>query len=105
MQRTLYRSAGAVRPVRPRYGVSIYNDLVGLPMPANLTYKQGVRLWYPMRDFMAFRQLRAMNEISLGEWVRSIWHWQALPFFSPTDPLPTLVPALVAIKGRLQLAR
>jgi D-aspartate ligase len=83
----------------------IYDDLVGLPMPANLTYKQGVRLWYPMRDFMAFRQLRAMNELSFGEWVRSIWHWQALPFFSPTDPLPTLVPALVAIKGRLQLAR
>ncbi len=60
----------------------IYNDLVGLPMPANPTYRQGVRLWYPIRDFMAFRQLRAMNELSFGEWVKSIWHWQALPFFS-----------------------
>jgi predicted ATP-grasp superfamily ATP-dependent carboligase len=83
----------------------IYNDLVGLPLPEKLEYRQGVRLWYPWRDFMAYRQLRKLDEITFAEWVRSIWHWQALPYFHPTDPLPTLVPALLAIKGRLQPAR
>jgi predicted ATP-grasp superfamily ATP-dependent carboligase len=83
----------------------IYNDLVGLPLPGNLEYRQDVRLWYPWRDFMAYRQLRKLNEITFSEWLGSIWHWQALPYFHPTDPLPTIVPALLAIKGRLQPAR
>jgi predicted ATP-grasp superfamily ATP-dependent carboligase len=81
----------------------IYNDLVGLPLPKSFNYKRGVRLWYPMRDFMAYRQLRAMNELTFIEWVRSVWHWQALPYFHPRDPLPTLVPALQGIMRRLQL--
>jgi predicted ATP-grasp superfamily ATP-dependent carboligase len=83
----------------------IYNDLVGLPLPENFDYKQGVRLWYPWRDFMAYRQLSRMGELSFGEWIRSVWHWQALPYFHPTDPMPTIVPALMALRGRLQFAR
>ncbi len=83
----------------------IYNDLIGLPLPEKLAYKQGVRLWYPLRDFHAFLQLRALNELSFGEWIKSVWHWQALPYFHPTDPMPTIVPAVLAIKGRLQPAR
>jgi predicted ATP-grasp superfamily ATP-dependent carboligase len=79
----------------------VYDDLVGLPLPESFEYKQGVRLWYPMRDFMAYRQLSRMNELSFGQWLKSIWHWQALPFFNATDPLPTIVPALLAIRGRL----
>jgi predicted ATP-grasp superfamily ATP-dependent carboligase len=83
----------------------IYNDLVGLPLPENLSYKQGVRLWYPLRDFHAFLELRALNELSFGEWMKSVWHWQALPYFHPTDPMPSIMPALLAVKGRLQPAR
>jgi predicted ATP-grasp superfamily ATP-dependent carboligase len=83
----------------------IYNDLVGLPLPEHFDYKQGVRLWYPWRDFMAFRQLNRMGELTFVEWIKSVWHWQALPYFHPTDPMPTIVPALMALKGRLQFAR
>jgi hypothetical protein len=46
-----------------------------------------------------------MGELTFGEWVRSVWHLQALPYFHPTDPMPTIVPALMALKGRLQFAR
>jgi predicted ATP-grasp superfamily ATP-dependent carboligase len=83
----------------------IYDDIVGLPLPEKLTYRKGVRLWYPMRDFHAFLQLQAMNELTFGEWVKSICYWQTLPYFNPTDPMPTIMPALQAIKGRLQFAR
>jgi len=83
----------------------IYNDLVGLPLPSEFSYKRGVRLWYPMRDFLAYRQLSAMNELSFGEWIKSVFHWQALPFFHPTDPLPTIMPAMLAVRRRLLLAR
>lgn len=83
----------------------VYNHLVGLPIPPTLGYKRGVRLWYPVRDFWAYRQLRAMNELTFFEWLRSVWHWQAFPFFCPTDPLPTLAPATLAIARRLCLVR
>ncbi len=83
----------------------IYNDLVGLPLPREFSYRRDVRLWYPMRDFLAYRQLRALNELTFAEWLKSVWHWQALPFFHPTDPLPTIVPAVQAIGRRLLLAR
>jgi len=83
----------------------IYDDIIGAPLPEKLTYERGVRLWYPMRDFHAFLQLNAMNELTFGEWVRSICFWQTLPYFKATDPMPTIMPALQAIKGRLQFAR
>jgi predicted ATP-grasp superfamily ATP-dependent carboligase len=83
----------------------IYDDLVGLPLPREFSYRRGVRLWYPMRDFLAYRQLRALNELTFVDWLKSVWHWQALPFFHPTDPMPTIVPAVQAIGRRLLSAR
>jgi predicted ATP-grasp superfamily ATP-dependent carboligase len=83
----------------------IYDDIVGLPLPKHLRYRQGVRLWYPMRDFLAYQQLNELNELSFGEWLKSIWHRQALPFFQPSDPLPTIVPALLAIRERMSGGR
>jgi predicted ATP-grasp superfamily ATP-dependent carboligase len=82
----------------------VYNHLVGLPMPRALSYKLGIRLWYPIRDFWAYRQLRAMNELTFREWLKSVWHWQAFPFFQPTDPLPPS-PATLAIRRRLYSTR
>jgi predicted ATP-grasp superfamily ATP-dependent carboligase len=76
----------------------IYDHIVGLPLPEKLSYRSGVRLWYPVRDFLAYRQLSALNELTLFEWLKSVCHWQALPFFHPTDPLPTIVPALQGVR-------
>ena len=81
----------------------VYDHLTGRPLPQALFYKQGVRLWYPVRDFQAYRQLRAMNELTFGEWVKSVCHWQTFPFFRPTDPLPTIAPATLALGRRLHL--
>jgi predicted ATP-grasp superfamily ATP-dependent carboligase len=83
----------------------IYEDLAGVPLPREFTYRQNVRLWYPMRDFLAYRQLSALGELSFTGWLKSVWHWQSLPFFHPTDPMPTIVPAVQAIRRRLLLAR
>jgi predicted ATP-grasp superfamily ATP-dependent carboligase len=79
----------------------IYDRLIGLPAPPAVFYKHGIRLWYPIRDFQAFQQLRTMNELTFRQWLKSIWHRQAFPFFQPADPLPSIVPAILAIKRRL----
>ncbi len=81
----------------------VYDQLTGGPMPRELSYKTGVRLWYPVRDFQAYRQLRAMNELTFADWLRSVCHWQSFPFFQPGDPMPTLAPATLAIAHRLHL--
>jgi predicted ATP-grasp superfamily ATP-dependent carboligase len=79
----------------------IYDHLIGLPVPSPVSYKQGIRQWYPIRDFLAYRQLRTMNELSFGDWLKSVWHWQTFPFFQPADPLPSIMPAMLAIRRRL----
>ncbi len=81
----------------------VYNDLVGLPLPREFSYRRGVRLWYPVRDFLAYRQLSALNELTFAEWLQSVWHWHGLPYFRPTDPMPTIMPAMEAIRRRLLL--
>jgi len=81
----------------------VYDQLVGLPAPKELSYKRGVRLWYPVRDFHAYRQLRSMNELTFSQWIKSVCHWQALPFLRLSDPMPTIMPAARAIGARLHL--
>jgi predicted ATP-grasp superfamily ATP-dependent carboligase len=83
----------------------VYNHLVGLPLPPTHSYRTDVRLWHPIRDFWAFRQLHRLNELTLGEWIKSIAHWQALPYFQWTDPMPTLMPAARSVARRLRLVR
>jgi predicted ATP-grasp superfamily ATP-dependent carboligase len=78
----------------------VYDQLVGLPAPQSLSYRRGVRLWYPVRDFHAYRQLRALNELTFGQWLKSVCHWQGLPFFHLTDPMPTIMPAAQAVARR-----
>jgi predicted ATP-grasp superfamily ATP-dependent carboligase len=81
----------------------VYNHLVGLPLPPTRGYKVGVRLWHPVRDFWAYRQLRGLSELTFSGWLKSISHRQVFPYFQWTDPLPTLMPATVSMARRLHL--
>jgi predicted ATP-grasp superfamily ATP-dependent carboligase len=83
--------------------VIVYNHLVGLPLPPTRGYKVGARLWHPIRDFWAYRQLSGLNELTLAGWLKSIAHWQGFPYFQWTDPMPTLMPAAIATARRLRL--
>ena len=68
----------------------VYNRLTNRSAPAPTKFRTGLRLWYPINDFRAFRQLHAKGLLSIAGWVRSILHPQILPYFRWYDPLPSL---------------
>lgn len=69
----------------------VYNRLVGRPPEPLGPFRPGVRLWYPVEDFQAYRQLSREGQLTFGQWLRSVAHPTTLPFFRWSDPWPTLV--------------
>ncbi len=69
----------------------VYNRLTGFLEPPQASYRTGLRLWKPLGDFLAYRQLNGMGLLSFWEWVRSILHPQIFPVFRWNDPLPSIV--------------
>ena len=71
----------------------VYNRAAGLPQPSwgDKPYRVGLRLWYPLDDFLAYLDLRGRGSLRLGEWLRSVAHVSVLPYFSLADPKPSVV--------------
>lgn len=70
----------------------IYSHLSGQTVAPNTTYADGRRMWYPLRDFLAFRELNQRGELSLADWLASIARpGQVLPTYSLRDPWPFVV--------------
>lgn len=80
----------------------VYDHLVGKPPSRPRGYRENLRLWYPRRDFVAFRELRARGELGFTGWLRSIAHRQVLPYFALTDPWPSLVNSARYLRLRLR---
>jgi D-aspartate ligase len=72
-------------------GSFVYNRIVGIPQPPLTTFRTGMRLWDPLRDFRAFLELRERGELTLIEWLASIMHRTSISYFSWRDPLPCLI--------------
>ncbi|MXP41376.1 hypothetical protein GRI75_06940 [Altererythrobacter soli] len=71
--------------------LAVYCHLTGQRLPAFSTNYRRLRLWYPLQDLLALRDLRRRGELSLREWLRSITRERILlPYFSMRDPLPGL---------------
>jgi len=70
----------------------VYSRLTGRAFtPLSETqYRRGVRLWFPLADFLEFLELRRQGRLTTGAWLRSVLHPQALPYFAWDDPLPSL---------------
>jgi D-aspartate ligase len=70
----------------------VYSRLTGRPFTplAETEYGRGVRLWFPLADFLEFLELRRQGRLSTGAWLRSVMHPQALAYFAWDDPLPSL---------------
>jgi D-aspartate ligase len=82
----------------------IYAHLTGQELPRFESYSQALRLWDPLRDFMAFLQLRKSGELSFSGWLRSVFAQRiVLPFFSLDDPRPGLAEAM-GLLGKLARA-
>ena len=71
----------------------VYDRATGRPQPpwTGRPYRTGLRLWYPLDDFLAFLELRGRGSLSFGEWLRSVAHRAVLPYFSAADPKPSIV--------------
>jgi predicted ATP-grasp superfamily ATP-dependent carboligase len=72
----------------------VYARSVGLPLPPVDAFRDGMRLWSPGRDLLAFLALRRRGELGLGGWLRSIAHPTIFPVFSWSDPEPSAGDAL-----------
>jgi predicted ATP-grasp superfamily ATP-dependent carboligase len=83
----------------------VYFRLIGRPVPPPQTYAQGKRLWYPVQDFKAFRELRAKNQLTFWRWLGSLAHRKILPYFRWSDPLPTIVNGLRAVGADIAYCR
>ena len=86
-------------------GTYIYRRLAGLPQAGldNVVYSRGLRLWYPLDDFLAFSDLRREGRLDFKTWARGVAHHQVWPYFSWSDPMPSLVrlkPSLRAVAAR-----
>jgi D-aspartate ligase len=67
-----------------------YCRVCDLPTPRVDSYRQGVGLWYPLRDVRAFLAYRRAGELGFREWLRSLLRPQCFPVASFTDPMPTV---------------
>lgn len=83
----------------------VYHRLTGRPQPAMETCKNGLRLWDPIRDFQAYRQMSKAGEMSLAGWLRSVAHRQTFPYFQWTDPVPALARLTRPMRARLGWTR
>jgi D-aspartate ligase len=69
----------------------VYSRMTGRPVGEVGRARDGVRMWYPIQDTMAFLETRRAGELTLGAWVRSLAHRQTFPLWAATDPLPSLI--------------
>lgn len=69
----------------------VYCYLTKQPLPKIQSYTQFLHMWYPLRDYWAFRELHSRGELSFLDWVGSwLFHRQVLPIFYLRDPWPFL---------------
>lgn len=79
----------------------VYCQLTGQPVPTFTEYAQDMRYWYPVKDFLAFLQLRNMGQLSFGEWIRSLEPRRHVdPLFDLSDVRP-LLGATGAVLGKM----
>jgi predicted ATP-grasp superfamily ATP-dependent carboligase len=69
----------------------VYDRLTGREPKTPSGYRIGMRLWKPVGDFAAYRQLNKMELLTFWAWIRSIMHPQIVPVFRWNDPLPALL--------------
>ena len=79
----------------------IYCHVTDRPVPRIDKYREHVRMWHPLEDYWAFREQYGKGLLSPWGWLHSIMHWQAMPYFTITDPWPGLVVFWRALRRKL----
>lgn len=68
----------------------VYCYLTKQELPVIDQYQQGLHMLYPVKDFLAYRELSQRGEINFIEWISTIAKPQILPVFRSSDPFPVL---------------
>lgn len=69
----------------------LYCYLTGQAMPTAGGYSQTLSFWYPLRDFLAFLQMRRVGQISFAAWLSSLRAGSLLlSVASWSDPMPAI---------------
>ena len=79
----------------------IYCHLTGQPLPEVTGYEANVSLWYPERDYHAFKELRRLGELSTWDWLKDLSRARGVPYFSARDPWPGVWRGIESAKERL----
>jgi predicted ATP-grasp superfamily ATP-dependent carboligase len=84
-----------------------YSQLTGWPYAASQNYRQGLVMWDPIPDFLAFCALRSRGEITPTQWFRQVARVDTTPVYDLHDPLPGLhnLASIAVALGRLILKR
>jgi predicted ATP-grasp superfamily ATP-dependent carboligase len=86
-------------------GWIIYLHVTGGIVPPANGFKEHLRLWHFLDDFDAYRDLRALGQLSFLSWVRSVARPQVLPYFSLHDPTPALARGWSTLQTRVLKGR
>ena len=81
----------------------LYCHLTGQKLPQFSSYKQSLIFWYPLRDFLAFMELRRRNELTLMQWWRSWFPRRVVsPLHKITDPMPSFAAGVEIVQKVLK---
>lgn len=72
------------------FGAIAYDRALGREPPLLPAFQEGLHQWLPLSDFRAFREYRAVGQLSTLSWVRSLLHRQSIPLFAKDDRKPAL---------------
>ncbi len=76
----------------------IYCHLTKQPVPVPQETHRELRLWYPLRDFLSYLDLRRRGELSLWGWLKSVATTRhVFPLMSLSDPLPVAAAAFAIL--------
>lgn len=71
----------------------VYDRVTGWPTDLPKSFREGVRLWFPVEDTRAYLDGRRQGGMRLAEWARSLAGRQHFPIFAWDDPMPSLANA------------
>ena len=80
----------------------IYRQLTGQPVKKMEGYTDHLRLLEPVMDFHAFRQLHAMGELTLLQWLKSLMHKQVFSYYRRDDLKPVIALLATMVRSRLE---
>jgi D-aspartate ligase len=80
----------------------VYGRIVGRASEPLVSYKRGLRLWDPVRDFWSFNEQRKSGKLTTMAWLKSILHRQTFAYLDWSDPMPFVARILKPITKRLR---